>query len=307
MNLSNYLDIAPEVRSAVVAKKPVVALDSTVLSHGTQYPQNLPLAFKVEQIVREHGAIPATMAIINGRMKIGLSAGELEFLCRGEGVVQKVSRSGLPILLAQGGSGAPTAASAIILASLAGIRVFSTCAMGGVHRNAASTMDISADLQELGRTPVAVVTAGTPFTLDVGKTLEYLETIGVPVLGYQTSDFPAYHCRKSGYPVDCEVHSAAEAARIARTKWDLGLLGGLVVANPVPEAFAMDPDEIEGAIRSALSRAEDEGIPSSELSPYLSRCIAQFTAGRSVDTTIQLAYNNARVAAELAVALAKLR
>jgi len=194
MNLSNYLDIASEVRSAVVAKKPVVALDSTILSHGIRYPQNLPFAFKVEQIVREHGAIPATMAIINGRMKIGLSAGELELLCRGEDVIQKVSRSQLPIILAQGGTGATTVASAMILASLAGIRVFSTCAIGGVHRNAASTMDISADLQELGRTPVAVVTGGTPLTLDVGKTLEYLETSGVPVLGYQTSSFPTFHC-----------------------------------------------------------------------------------------------------------------
>ena len=305
MNLSNYLDIAPEVRSAVVAKKPVVALESTILSHGIHYPQNLPFAFKVEQIVREHGAIPATMAVIDGRMKVGLSAGELELLCKREDV-QKVSRSSLPIILAQGGTGAANVASAMILSSLAGIRVFSTSSIGGVHRNAASTMDISADLQELARTPVAVVTAGTPLTLDVGKTLEYLETIGVPVLGYQTSDFPTFHCRRSGYPVDCKVRSSAEAARIARTKWDLGLLGGLVIANPVPEAFAMDFDEMNLTIKKALAQAGADGISGPELTPYLSRRIAEFTAGRSVDTNIQLAFNNARIAAELAVELAKL-
>lgn len=306
MNLSNYLDIAPEVRSAVVAKKPVVALESTILSHGINDSQTLPFAFKVEQIVREQGAIPATLAVIDGRMKVGLSAAELELLCRDKGI-QKVSRSRLPIILAQGGTGVTSVSSAMIMASLAGIRVFSTSRFGGVHRNAASTMDISSDLQELARTPVAVVTAGTSLALDVGKTLEYLETMGVPVLGYQTSDFPAFYCRKSGYSVDCAVHSAAEAARIARIKWDLGLLGGLLIANPVPEAFAMDLDQMEHVINKALKQADEEGISGSALTPYLTLRIAEFTADRSINTNMQIAYNNAHVAAKVAVELCKRR
>ena len=243
MNLKNYLDIAPEVKSAVEAGKPVVALESTILSHGMPYPENLTFAAEVERIIRAEGAIPATMAIIDGRMKVGLSAGELELMCKGENVA-KVSRRDLPILLATGGTGATTVASTMILASLAGIPVFATGGIGGVHRGATTTMDISADLQELAHTPVAVVCAGAKMILDIGLTLEYLETMGVPVLGYNTDQFPAFYCRKSGFGVDYTAKSAAEIAKIARTKWDLGLAGGMLIGNPVPEEYALDFDEM---------------------------------------------------------------
>ena len=304
MNLSNYLDIAPEVKSAVETGKPVVALESTILSHGMPYPENLSFAAEIEKIIREKGAVPATMAIIGGRMKVGLSGGELELMCRGEGV-KKVSRRDLPIILAEGGTGATTVASTMILASLAGIRVFCTNDIGGVRRGAATTLDISADLQELAHTPVAVVCAGAKMILDIGLTLEYLETMGVPVLGYKTQDFPAFYCKKSGFGVDHAAQSAADVAKIARTKWDLGLQGGLLIGNPVPDEYAMDFDEMSAVIDKALASAKEAGVKGRDITPYLLAHIVDFTQGRSLATNIQLAYNNARVAADIAVELAK--
>ena len=305
MNLKNYLDIAPEVRSAVEAGKPVVALESTILSHGMPYPENLTFAAEVERIIRAEGAIPSTMAIIDGRMKVGLSAGELELMCKGENVA-KVSRRDLPILLATGGTGATTVASTMILASLAGIPVFATGGIGGVHRGAATTMDISADLQELAHTPVAVVCAGAKMILDIGLTLEYLETMGVPVLGYNTDQFPAFYCRKSGFGVDYTAKSAAEIAKIARTKWDLGLAGGMLIGNPVPEEYALDFDEMSAVIDKALAAAEKDHVHGKNITPYLLAHIVEYTGGKSLATNIQLAYNNARLAAKVAVELAKL-
>ena len=305
MNLKNYLDIAPEVRSAVEAGKPVVALESTIISHGMPYPENLTFAAEVERIIRAEGAIPATMAIIDGRMKVGLSAGELELMCKGENVA-KVSRRDLPILLATGGTGATTVASTMILASLAGIPVFATGGIGGVHRGAATTMDISADLQELAHTPVAVVCAGAKMILDIGLTLEYLETMGVPVLGYNTDQFPAFYCRKSGFGVDYTAKSPAEIAKIARTKWDLGLAGGMLIGNPVPEEYALDFDEMSAVIDKALAAAEKDHVHGKNITPYLLAHIVEYTGGKSLATNIQLAYNNARLAAKVAVELAKL-
>ena len=305
MNLKNYLDIAPEVKSAVEAGKPVVALESTILSHGMPYPENLTFAAEVERIIRAEGAIPATMAIIDGRMKVGLSAGELELMCKGENVA-KVSRRDLPILLATGGTGATTVASTMILASLAGIPVFATGGIGGVHRGATTTMDISADLQELAHTPVAVVCAGAKMILDIGLTLEYLETMGVPVLGYNTDQFPAFYCRKSGFGVDYTAKSAAEIAKIARTKWDLGLAGGMLIGNPVPEEYALDFDEMSAVIDKDLAAAEKDHVHGKNITPYLLAHIVEYTGGKSLATNIQLAYNNARLAAKVAVELAKL-
>ena len=305
MNLKNYLDIAPEVKSAVEAGKPVVALESTILSHGMPYPENLTFAAEVERIIRAEGAIPATMAIIDGRMKVGLSAGELELMCKGENVA-KVSRRDLPILLATGGTGATTVASTMILASLTGIPVFATGGIGGVHRGATTTMDISADLQELAHTPVAVVCAGAKMILDIGLTLEYLETMGVPVLGYNTDQFPAFYCRKSGFGVDYTAKSAAEIAKIARTKWDLGLAGGMLIGNPVPEEYALDFDEMSAVIDKALAAAEKDHVHGKNITPYLLAHIVEYTGGKSLATNIQLAYNNARLAAKVAVELAKL-
>ncbi|MCI6959770.1 MAG: pseudouridine-5'-phosphate glycosidase [Oscillospiraceae bacterium] len=305
MNLKSYLDIAPEVKSAVEAGKPVVALESTILSHGMPYPENLTFAAEVERIIRAEGAIPATMAIIDGRMKVGLSAGELELMCKGENVA-KVSRRDLPILLATGGTGATTVASTMILASLAGIPVFATGGIGGVHRGATTTMDISADLQELAHTPVAVVCAGAKMILDIGLTLEYLETMGVPVLGYNTDQFPAFYCRKSGFGVDYTAKSAAEIAKIARTKWDLGLAGGMLIGNPVPEEYALDFDEMSAVIDKALAAAEKDHVHGKNITPYLLAHIVEYTGGKSLATNIQLAYNNARLAAKVAVELAKL-
>ena len=305
MNLQAYLDIQPEIKAAVEAGKPVVALESTILSHGMPYPENLEFAAQVEKIIRDEGAVPATMAIINGRMKVGLTADELELMCKGEGVA-KVSRRDLPILLATGGTGATTVATTMILASLAGIKIFATGGIGGVHRGAEVTMDISADLQELAHTPVAVVCAGAKMILDIGLTLEYLETMGVPVLGLDTDDFPSFYCRSSGFGVDYNAKTPAEAARIAKTKWDLGLAGGLLIGNPVPEEYAMDFNEMSAVIDKALASAKADGIKGKDTTPYLLAHIVEYTGGRSLATNIQLAYNNARAAARIAVELMKL-
>lgn len=305
MDLKQYLDITPEIEAAIAGGKPVVALESTILSHGMPYPQNLGFAARVEKVVRDEGAVPATLAIIDGRMKVGLTAPELERMCRAEGVA-KVSRRDLPILLAQKGTGATTVASTMIIAALAGIRIFATGGIGGVHRGAQQTMDISADLQELAHTPVAVVCAGAKMILDIGLTLEYLETMGVPVLGLDTDDFPSFYCRKSGFGVDYNAKAPADAARIAKVKWDLGLAGGLLIGNPVPEEYAMDFDEMSAVIDRALAAAQEAGVRGKDTTPFLLAHIVEYTGGRSLATNIELACHNAQQAARIAVEYAKL-
>ena len=305
MNLHDYLDIQPEVKEALDAGRPVVALESTILSHGMPYPQNLEFGKQVEQVIREEGAVPATLAIVNGRMKIGLSEEELEIMCKAENVA-KVSRRDLPIILAQGATGATTVATTMILAQMAGIRFFATGGIGGVHRGAQETMDISADLQELGHTSVAVICAGAKMILDIGLTLEYLETMGVPVLGLDTDDFPSFYCRKSGFGVDYNAKTPIDVARVAKFKWDMGLDGGILIGNPVPEEYAMDYDEMSAVIDKALASAKADGIRGKATTPYLLAHIVEFTGGRSLATNIQLAYHNARQAARIAVEYSKL-
>jgi len=307
MDLKKYMDITPEIAEAVAAGKPVVALESTILSHGMPYPQNYEFAKGVEKIIRDQGAIPATMAVINGRMKAGLTEEELLLMCENkDNHVAKLSRRDLPIAIAMGKTGATTVATTMILANLAGIKIFATGGIGGVHRGAEKTMDISADLQELAHTPVAVVCAGAKMILDIGLTLEYLETMGVPVLGMQTEDFPSFYCRKSGFKVDYAAKSAAEVAQIAHTKWACDLQGGMLIGNPVPEEYAMDYDYMSKVIDEALEDAKAAGIHGKATTPFLLAKIVELTGGDSLKTNIQLAYNNARCAAQIAVELSKL-
>ncbi len=305
--LNDYLDISEEVAAAVTEGKPVVALESTILSHGMPWPDNLEFGKKVEAVIREAGAIPATMAVINGRMKAGLSESDLELLCKNEGnVVKKLSRRDLPIALATGATGATTVTTTMMLAHLAGVKFFATGGIGGVHRGAEKTMDISADLQELAQTPVAVICAGAKMILDIDLTLEYLETQGVPVLGYKTDDFPSFYCRKSGFGVDYKAEKPLDVAKLAKVKWDLGFKGGILIGNPVPEEYALDFDKMTAVINEALDEANAKQIHGKETTPFLLAKIVELTGGDSLATNIQLALNNARVAAEIAVAYAEL-
>lgn len=305
--LNDYLDISEEVAAAVTEGKPVVALESTILSHGMPWPNNLEFGKKVEAVIRETGAIPATMAVINGRMKAGLSERDLGLLCKNEGnVVKKLSRRDLPIALATGATGATTVTTTMMLAHLAGVKFFATGGIGGVHRGAEKTMDISADLQELAQTPVAVICAGAKMILDIGLTLEYLETQGVPVLGYKTDNFPSFYCRKSGFGVDFKAEKPLDVAKLAKVKWDLGFKGGILIGNPVPQEYALDFDKMTAVINEALDEACAKQIHGKETTPFLLAKIVELTGGDSLATNIQLALNNARVAAEIAVAYAEL-
>ena len=306
MDYKNYLSITPEIEEVIKQGKPIVALESTILSHGMPYPQNVEFASKVEEVVRGEGAIPATTAIIGGKLKIGLTKEELEIMCKAENV-GKVSRRDVAVYLATGKTGATTVATTMLIASLAGIKIFATGGIGGVHRGAQESMDISADLQELAHTPVCVVGAGCKSLLDIGLTLEYLETFGVPVLGYQTEDFPAFYCRKSGYGVDYSLKDAAEAAKIMKTKWDLGLEGGMLIGNPIPKEYELDFDEMEKVINQALEMAKKDKIRGKATTPYLLSHIKDLTDGVSFASNLQLAYNNARVASQIAVEFAKLK
>jgi len=300
--LKKYLDIKPEVAKALEKGKPVVALESTILSHGMPYPENLEFAAKVEEIVRKEGAVPATMALINGKIKVGLSKKDLETMCKAENV-GKVSRRDFAVYLAEKKTGATTVASTMMCAAAAGIKVFATGGIGGVHRGGEDSMDISADLQELGHTPVAVVCAGAKQILDIGRTLEYLETMGVPVIGNGTQDFPAFYCRTSGYKLDYAAKDEKDIAKIIRTSNELGLKGGMLIANPVPEEYALDFDEMEKVINEALARADKAGVKGKEITPFLLASIVEITGGNSLKTNIQLALNNARCAAKIAVNL----
>ena len=305
INLKQFMDITPEIEEAVRTGKPVVALESTILSHGMPYPENLGFAREVEKIIRAEGAVPATMAVIDGRLKAGLTEEELVRMCEAKDVL-KVSRRDLPIVVAKKLTGATTVSTTMILANLAGVHVFATGGIGGVHRGGEDSMDISADLQELAHTPVAVVCAGAKMILDIGRTLEYLETMGVPVLGLDTDDFPAFYCRRSGFGVDYNAKTPADVAAIAKAKWDMGLGGGLLIGNPVPEEYAMDFDAMSATIDRALAMAEEAGVKGKNITPFLLAHIVELTGGDSLKTNIQLAFNNARAAARIAVELAKL-
>ena len=303
--MNQYLSVTPEIQEALAQGKSVVALESTILSHGMPYPENMEFAHKVEEIIRSEGAIPATTAIIGGKLKVGLTSDELELMCKADGV-GKVSRRDVPVYLATGKTGATTVATTMIIAHMAGIRIFATGGIGGVHRGAETTMDISADLQELANTPVAVVCAGAKSLLDIPKTLEYLETCGVPVLGMGTEDFPAFYCRKSGCKVDFKLDSPAQAAAILKAKWDTGLKGGAVIGNPIPAEYELDFDEMEAVIQKALAAAKADNIHGKDTTPYLLAHIKDYTQGSSLASNLQLAYNNARVAARISVELTKL-
>lgn len=303
--LEKYLEIHPEVAQAIKEGKAVVALESTIISHGMPYPRNVETALKVEKIIRDNGAIPATIAILGGKLKVGLTEDEIEYLGKAPNVI-KTSRRDIPFIVAQKRDGATTVASTMILAALAGIKIFATGGIGGVHRGAAESFDISADLQELAHTNVAVVCAGAKSILDIGLTLEYLETNGVPVVGFQTDELPAFYTRKSGFGVDYRVETEKELALALKAKWDLGLDGGLVIANPIPVAFEMDYDTITSAINMAVAEAEKAGIKGKQSTPFLLAKVKELTGGDSLDSNIELVYNNAKVAAVLAVEYSKL-
>ncbi|MGO1653118.1 pseudouridine-5'-phosphate glycosidase [Senegalia sp. (in: firmicutes)] len=297
--LNKYIEIKEEVKKALEENKAVVSLESTIISHGMPYPQNVETARKVEEIVRENGSIPATIAILDGKIKVGLTDEELEYLGKAKNVV-KASRRDLPFILAKKLNGATTVASTMIISDLVGIRVFATGGVGGVHRGAQQTFDISADLMELAHTNVAVVCAGVKSILDIGLTLEYLETQGVPVIGFATDEFPAFYTRKSGFNVDYRVDNTKELAKAIKTKWDLNLDGGLVISNPIPEKYEMDSEKINTAIENAVKEAEEKGIKGKETTPFLLSKIKDITQGKSLESNIELVYNNALVASKLA-------
>ncbi len=301
--MNKYLEISPEVREALAAGKPVVALESTIISHGMPYPQNVETALNVERIIRENGAVPATIAIIGGKLKAGLSKDEIEYLGKKGTEVIKASRRDLPVLVARGDDGATTVATTMIIAAMAGIRVFATGGIGGVHRGAEVTMDISADLEELAQTPVLVVCAGAKSILDLGLTLEYLETKGVPVIGYGTDELPAFYTRVSGFGVDYRLDTPGEVAAAFRAKLDMGLKGGMLVTNPIPEEYSMDPAVINRAIDEAVAEANRLGIKGKQTTPFLLAKIKDITGGDSLASNIHLVYNNAALAAQVAARL----
>ena len=303
--MNPYLDISPEVKAALDEGRPVVALESTIISHGMPYPKNVETALRVEQTIRDNGAVPATIAVIGGRLKAGLSRGEIEHLGKAGRAVAKASRRDLPALVARGADGATTVTTTMIIAHMAGIRIFATGGIGGVHRGAETTMDISADLEELAQTPVMVVCAGAKSILDLGLTLEYLETKGVPVLGYGTEELPAFYTRQSGFRVDYRVDSPEELAAIYRAQRDMDYRGGMLVTNPIPAEYAMDKAVIDKAIDEALRAAEAQGIRGKETTPFLLAKVVELTGGDSLESNIKLVLNNAALAAKTAACLSR--
>lgn len=297
---NQYIDLSPEVKKALENNQPVVALESTIISHGMPYPQNVETALKVEEIVRQNGVIPATIAVINGRLKAGLSKEEIIVLGMQGLNVTKVSRRDLPVVVVNKQNGATTVAATMIIAELAGIRVFATGGLGGVHRGAEHTFDISADLQELANTRVTVVCAGAKSILDLGLTMEYLETFGVPVVGYQTEKLPSFFSRTSPYDVSVKLDTAQQIAEMIKVKWDLGLNGGIVVANPIPEQYAMEEKVISQAIEQALQESIEQGIKGKETTPFLLAKVVELTGGDSLEANINLVFNNVKLAAEIA-------
>lgn len=306
MNFNQYLDVNPEVAAAIREGRPVVALESTIISHGMPYPQNVETALNVERIVRENGAVPATIAIIGGRLKAGLTPEEIEYFGKKGQAITKASRRDLAVLCARGMDGATTVTTTMIIAHMAGINIFATGGIGGVHRGAETTMDISADLEELAHTPVMVICAGAKSILDLGLTLEYLETHGVPVLGYGTEELPAFYTRKSGFAVDYRMDSPQELAQAFKVQNDLQLGGGMLVTNPIPEEYSMPPDVINAAIDQAIRECNEKGIHGKATTPFLLARVAEITGGDSLASNIRLVYNNAKLAAQTAAAYCKL-
>ena len=304
--LNKHLDVQPEVAQSVAEGKPVVALESTIISHGMPYPQNVETALQVEQIIRDNGAVPATIAILGGRLKAGLSKEEITYLGRTGQAVTKASRRDLPVLVSQGKDGATTVTTTMMIAHMAGISIFATGGIGGVHRGAEITMDISADLEELANTPVMVICAGAKSILDLGLTLEYLETHGVPVIGYGTKELPAFYTRKSGFAVDYELDTPEELASVFKAQRELGLKGGILVANPIPEEYAMDHDVINRAIDEAIASSVQDGIHGKAATPYLLAKVKELTGGDSLESNIRLVFNNASLAAKTAAAYCRL-
>lgn len=303
--MNKYLDISPEVQQALAEGKPVVALESTIISHGMPYPKNVETALLVEKTIRDNGAVPATIAIIGGRLKAGLSPEEIEYLGKSGREVAKVSRRDLAAIVARGADGATTVTTTMIIAHMAGIRVFATGGIGGVHRGAETTMDISADLEELANTPVMVVCAGAKSILDLGLTLEYLETKGVPVIGYGTDELPAFYTRRSGFGVDYRVDTPAQLAAMFKAQQELGMKGGMLVTNPIPEQYAMDKEVIDAAIDQAVRESREKGIHGKETTPFLLARVVELTGGDSLESNIQLVLNNAVVASRTASELCR--
>ena len=299
MSFEKYLKISGEVRTAVLENKAVVALESTIISHGMPYPQNYETALEVEKTVRDNGAVPATIAILKGVIHVGLNNEELEFLSTEKNIL-KASRRDIPVIISQKMSAATTVSATMICAKLASLKIFATGGIGGVHRNAQNTFDISADLTELAQTNIAVVSAGVKSILDIGLTLEYLETLGIPVIGYKTEEFPAFYTRESGFKVNYKLDSAIDIADMIRTKWELGLNGGVIIANPVPEVHSLDKNLIDKAIDEALIKADARGIKGKDVTPFLLSEIKNITGGKSLDSNIMLVLNNAKLAAEIA-------
>ena len=306
MQFNRYLDVNPEVARALAEGRPVVALESTIISHGMPYPQNVQTALKVEQVIRDNGAVPATIAILGGRLKAGLSPEEIEYLGKTGTAVTKASRRDLPVIVAKKLDGATTVTTTMMIAHMAGIQIFATGGIGGVHRGAETTMDISADLEELANTPVMVICAGAKSILDLGLTLEYLETHGVPVIGYGTKELPAFYTRKSGFAVDYELDTPEELAGTFKVQRELGLKGGILVTNPIPEQYSMDPDVINKAIDEAIADSVRDGVHGKATTPYLLAKVKDITGGDSLDSNIQLVFNNAALAARTAAAYCKL-
>lgn len=303
--MNKYLDISPEVQQALAEGKPVVALESTIISHGMPYPKNVETALLVEKTIRDNGAVPATIAIIGGRLKAGLSPEEIEYLGKSGRKVAKVSRRDLAAIVARGADGATTVTTTMIIAHMAGISVFATGGIGGVHRGAETTMDISADLEELANTPVMVVCAGAKSILDLGLTLEYLETKGVPVIGYGTDELPAFYTRRSGFGVDYRVDTPAQLAAMFKAQQELGMKGGMLVTNPIPEQYAMDKEVIDAAIDQAIRESREKGIHGKETTPFLLARVVELTGGDSLESNIQLVLNNAVVASRTASELCR--
>ncbi len=306
MNYTQFLDINPEVAAAVNAGKPVVALESTIISHGMPYPQNVETALNVEKVIRENGAVPATIAIIGGKLKAGLTADEIEYFGKNGMDITKASRRDIAAIISRGIDGATTVTTTMMIAHMAGINIFATGGIGGVHRGAETTMDISADLEELAKTPVMVVCAGAKAILDLGLTLEYLETKGVPVIGYQTEELPAFYTRKSGFGVDYRMDTPEELAKLLLIQQSMPNAGGVLVTNPIPEEYSMDYDTINKAIDEAISDSIKDGIHGKESTPYLLAKVKELTGGDSLSSNIQLVYNNAALAAKTAVEYSKL-
>ena len=306
MNLNKYLDVNPEVAQAIREGRPVVALESTIISHGMPYPQNVETALNVERIIRENGAVPATIAIIGGRLKAGLTPEQIEYFGKKGRAIAKASRRDLAVLCARGDDGATTVTTTMIIAHMAGINIFATGGIGGVHRGAETTMDISADLEELGHTPVMVICAGAKSILDLGLTLEYLETKGVPVIGYGTEELPAFYTRQSGFRVDYRMDTPQELAAAFKAQNDMALGGGMLVTNPIPEEYAMPLTTINAAIDRAIAECNAQGIHGKETTPFLLARVSELTGGDSLASNIQLVYNNARLAAQTAAAYCKL-